>query len=288
MSPGCAFPEKTRLAREMDARRRWMEERALVQSGVTSGNPELAESIMDIRNLSASTSLSSSLALSKLHQSSMSASNTALEEHLTCAICYGLFSHPVVLTCGHVFCEGCVQAIYEGQPEKYRLHCPLCRKRCDKLNRVYVLDSVTESVRLARSGLREHEGTINPHSEEGVELPKQLEVDILLKRISIATDAMEKCSRQVHGFNKLTQSYYSSIRKIDDKISQLKEQKELMTVEYKKTSANLERIIEKEKVLRGLIESLESELRVKQIMIAKLSPSNENEQQVLPEDRLKI
>lgn len=256
-----------------------MEERALVQSGVTLGNPELAESIMDIRNLSASTSLTSSLAISKLQQSSLSASNAALEEHLTCAICYGIFSHPVALTCGHVFCEGCVQAVYEGKPEKYRLSCPLCRKPCDKLSRVFVLDSVAESVRLTRSGLHEDGGTAKTSSEETVELPSQIEIDILLKRISIATDAMEKCSRQVHGFNKLTQSYYSSIRKIDDKINQLKEQKELMTVEYKKTSANLERIIEKEKVLRGLIENLESELRVKQVMIKRGSPSSDNKHQ---------
>lgn len=280
VSPGCGFPEKTRLAREMDARRRWMEERALVQSGITSGNPELADSIMEIRNLSASTSLSSSLALSKLQQSSVSASNAAIEEHLTCAICYGIFSHPVALTCGHVFCESCVQTVYEGQPERYKLHCPLCRKQCDKLSRVFVLDSVAESVRLTRSTLRDNEG-IKVHTEEDVELPSQVAIDILLKRISIATDAMEKCSRQVHGFNRLTQSYYSSIRKIDDKINQLKEQKELMTVEYKKTSANLERIIEKEKVLRGLIENLESELRLKQIMIGKGSPTNDGKHQVL-------
>lgn len=281
VSPGCSFPEKTRLAREMEARRRWMEERALIQSGVTLGNPELAESIMDMRNLSVSTSISPSLTLSKLQQSSLSTSNTALEENLTCAVCYDIFSHPVALTCGHVFCEGCVQAIYEEKPEKYKLSCPLCRKPCDKLNRVFVLDSVAESVRLTRSGLHENDNTIKTSSEEVMELPTQVEIDILLKRISIATHAMEKCSRQVHGFNKLTQSYYSSIRKIDDKINQLKEQKELMTLEYKKTSANLERIIEKEKVLRGLIENLESELRIKQIMITKGSPSIDNNVQEL-------
>lgn len=50
------------------------------------------------------------------------------EEDLTCPVCCDIFIHPVLLSCSHSFCKGCLKRCWEtGQRE-----CPVCRKKATK------------------------------------------------------------------------------------------------------------------------------------------------------------
>ena len=66
-----------------------------------------------------------------------------LRSQLTCTLCHGIFAHPVVNTmCGHVFCDGCINADIEGWPlpsappgtkaKKAAFQCPTCKLPCFK------------------------------------------------------------------------------------------------------------------------------------------------------------
>ncbi|XP_055487294.1 zinc-binding protein A33-like [Leucoraja erinacea] len=48
-----------------------------------------------------------------------------LAEYLNCPICLDLFSEPVILECGHNFCQGCIMRYWEGGET---VSCPECRK----------------------------------------------------------------------------------------------------------------------------------------------------------------
>ncbi|XP_037609239.1 nuclear factor 7, ovary-like [Sebastes umbrosus] len=48
------------------------------------------------------------------------------EEDLTCPVCQGIFTDPVVLSCSHSFCKDCVQRWWR---EKLIHECPICKKR---------------------------------------------------------------------------------------------------------------------------------------------------------------
>eukprot|EP00062_Callorhinchus_milii_P015644 gi/632966099/ref/XP_007899231.1/ PREDICTED: E3 ubiquitin/ISG15 ligase TRIM25-like [Callorhinchus milii] len=49
-----------------------------------------------------------------------------LEEELTCAICLGIYTDPVVLECKHSFCRACIEEFWSGAaPGTYS--CPECR-----------------------------------------------------------------------------------------------------------------------------------------------------------------
>jgi len=55
-----------------------------------------------------------------------STSNSALEEvpeEFECSLCLNLLLDPVSVTCGHTFCQGCINWSLQ-----YRTACPLCRK----------------------------------------------------------------------------------------------------------------------------------------------------------------
>ncbi|XP_042198781.1 E3 ubiquitin-protein ligase TRIM11 [Callorhinchus milii] len=50
----------------------------------------------------------------------------SLEEELTCAVCLGIYTDPVVLECKHSFCRACIEEFWSGAaPGTYS--CPECR-----------------------------------------------------------------------------------------------------------------------------------------------------------------
>ncbi|KAJ8354736.1 hypothetical protein SKAU_G00223030 [Synaphobranchus kaupii] len=51
-----------------------------------------------------------------------------LEADLSCPVCRDLFQEPVLLSCSHSFCHGCLVRSWE---QKGIRECPVCRKRCD-------------------------------------------------------------------------------------------------------------------------------------------------------------
>ncbi|XP_036403164.1 E3 ubiquitin-protein ligase TRIM39-like [Megalops cyprinoides] len=50
----------------------------------------------------------------------------ALEEELTCPICFDFFHEPVSLGCQHSFCAGCLEEAWRRRPER---DCPVCRRK---------------------------------------------------------------------------------------------------------------------------------------------------------------
>ncbi|XP_014463753.1 E3 ubiquitin-protein ligase TRIM39 isoform X1 [Alligator mississippiensis] len=51
----------------------------------------------------------------------------ALEDELSCPICLDYFKDPVLLCCGHNFCQACITMVWEGL--EGHVSCPQCRKR---------------------------------------------------------------------------------------------------------------------------------------------------------------
>uniref|UniRef100_A0A671VYB5 Uncharacterized protein n=1 Tax=Sparus aurata TaxID=8175 RepID=A0A671VYB5_SPAAU len=48
------------------------------------------------------------------------------KENLLCSICHEIFKEPVLLTCGHSFCNACLQRWWR---QKTTLECPMCKRR---------------------------------------------------------------------------------------------------------------------------------------------------------------
>ncbi|KAM9356838.1 zinc-binding protein A33-like [Symphorus nematophorus] len=79
---------------------------------------------------------------------------SALEElqtELTCPVCLELFRDPVILECGHHFCQVCIIQCWEAKADELS-SCPKCRKSCGrKLRPNSLLCNVVDSVRRARA-----------------------------------------------------------------------------------------------------------------------------------------
>ncbi|XP_060934474.1 E3 ubiquitin-protein ligase TRIM35-like [Limanda limanda] len=52
-----------------------------------------------------------------------------LEEDLCCPVCHDVFTDPVVLSCSHSFCKGCVKSWWKDKVVK---ECPLCKRRSSR------------------------------------------------------------------------------------------------------------------------------------------------------------
>uniref|UniRef100_A0A8D0HF42 Uncharacterized protein n=1 Tax=Sphenodon punctatus TaxID=8508 RepID=A0A8D0HF42_SPHPU len=72
----------------------------------------------------------------------------SLEDDLSCSICLDYFTDPVVLSCEHNFCRGCITYLWTGQAEGFP--CPQCRKRSLQAN-------LRPNVQLARVAQRAKE-----------------------------------------------------------------------------------------------------------------------------------
>ncbi|XP_062395077.1 E3 ubiquitin-protein ligase TRIM35-like isoform X1 [Sardina pilchardus] len=56
----------------------------------------------------------------------MACKTSLSEEDLTCPVCRDIFRDPVVLSCSHSVCKGCLRQFWNTKPSR---ECPLCRKR---------------------------------------------------------------------------------------------------------------------------------------------------------------
>uniref|UniRef100_A0A8C5CZJ1 Tripartite motif-containing protein 35-like n=2 Tax=Gadus morhua TaxID=8049 RepID=A0A8C5CZJ1_GADMO len=54
---------------------------------------------------------------------------SSLFDDLTCSVCCDIFKDPVILSCSHSFCKGCLQTWWT---EKQEQQCPLCKRRSSK------------------------------------------------------------------------------------------------------------------------------------------------------------
>ncbi|MEE6525846.1 hypothetical protein FKM82_026118 [Ascaphus truei] len=50
-----------------------------------------------------------------------------LREELTCPICLSIYTQPVTLRCGHNFCQGCIESVWDSQEGSGLYTCPDCR-----------------------------------------------------------------------------------------------------------------------------------------------------------------
>ncbi|MEE6521224.1 hypothetical protein FKM82_019328 [Ascaphus truei] len=50
-----------------------------------------------------------------------------LREELTCPICLSIYTQPVMLRCGHNFCQGCIGSVWDSQEGSGVYTCPDCR-----------------------------------------------------------------------------------------------------------------------------------------------------------------
>nr|XP_020450573.1 zinc-binding protein A33-like [Monopterus albus] len=74
-----------------------------------------------------------------------------LQSELTCPVCLELFHDPVILECGHHFCQVCIIQCWEVKADELS-SCPKCRKSCArKLRPNSLLCNVVDSVRRARA-----------------------------------------------------------------------------------------------------------------------------------------
>jgi hypothetical protein len=60
--------------------------------------------------------------------------DTCLDDLLECIICFGPFTNPKVLQCGHTFCQECLQKHHDASQEDRRrpsasISCPTCREK---------------------------------------------------------------------------------------------------------------------------------------------------------------
>ncbi|KAM4697715.1 E3 ubiquitin/ISG15 ligase TRIM25-like [Rhinophrynus dorsalis] len=52
-----------------------------------------------------------------------------LREELDCSICMDAYADPVMLRCGHNFCQACIESVLDSQERSGLYTCPECRKR---------------------------------------------------------------------------------------------------------------------------------------------------------------
>lgn len=101
----------------------------------------------------------------------------ALEElhsELTCPVCLELFRDPVILECGHHFCQKCIIQCWEVKAEEL-VNCPKCRKVCArKLRPNSLLCNVVDSVRRARV-MDNATGPTTWDTQDSVEDPEERE-----------------------------------------------------------------------------------------------------------------
>ncbi|XP_049898655.1 nuclear factor 7, brain-like [Epinephelus moara] len=97
-----------------------------------------------------------------------------LQSELTCPVCLELFRDPVILECGHHFCQVCIIQCWEAKADELS-SCPKCRKSCGrKLRPNSLLCNVVDSVRRARA-MDTAAGTSGWYPEGPLEEPEERE-----------------------------------------------------------------------------------------------------------------
>lgn len=95
-----------------------------------------------------------------------------LQSELTCPVCLELFCDPVILECGHHFCQVCIIQCWEAKADELS-SCPKCRKSCArKLRPNSLLCNVVDSVRRARA-MDTAAGTTGWESNRALQEPEE-------------------------------------------------------------------------------------------------------------------
>ncbi|XP_030251350.1 zinc-binding protein A33-like [Sparus aurata] len=109
-----------------------------------------------------------------------------LQSELTCPVCLELFRDPVILECGHHFCQVCIIQCWEAKADELS-SCPKCRKSCGrKLRPNSLLCNVVESVRRA-GGMNTASGITGWDLEGALEEPEQRERGSSMSSVASST-----------------------------------------------------------------------------------------------------
>lgn len=140
----------------------------------------------------------------------------SLREELTCAICYELFSDPVMLECMHHFCRACIQGYWGRCPRV--ASCPQCRREFSSrtFRPHYLVSGVVEKVRKCSS--EDHKRKMQKHLENALRAhQREMENFVQMKH----TAEEDICS-----LTKVSGELNSKIRAEFERLHQILEEKE--------------------------------------------------------------
>ncbi|XP_078416609.1 E3 ubiquitin/ISG15 ligase TRIM25-like [Cetorhinus maximus] len=82
------------------------------------------------------------------------ATEGALAEELTCAVCLHIYQDPVILPCQHSFCLECINNVWAGSTLSVDASCPQCRRKFSprpSLEKNFTLGNIVEKYNLSQS-----------------------------------------------------------------------------------------------------------------------------------------
>lgn len=180
------------------------------------------------------------------------------EEDLTCPTCMGIFNNPVLLTCGHSFCNSCLQRWWK---EKRSQDCPVCRTQClsDNPPRNLALKNLCEAF------LLKQENKSNPEElKEKLKTVKQ-KLDFLLNvkqeydKISEHVKVqMKNAERQIKKQFKTLHAFLEEEE--EARIAALREEEEQRSIKVKEKMEKVSReMAGLTEIIRGTEEALKEE-----------------------------
>ena len=120
----------------------------------------------------------------------MATARLNLEEDLTCSICLSPFDGPVSLSCGHSFCQQCLEAAWRDVAPVSCPHCRTVYTERPVLRRNTVLSAVVDTIKFASDGVespsedgmrRTSSSSSNNEREEPKLLPKPVLCDTCME-----------------------------------------------------------------------------------------------------------
>ncbi|XP_069093445.1 E3 ubiquitin-protein ligase TRIM39-like [Pleurodeles waltl] len=88
-----------------------------------------------------------------------------LEDEATCSICLEYFKDPVIIGCGHIFCQSCISRCWQGSDTNFA--CPQCREISQerKFQPIRQLGNLVEMLKLHLPSLKSQENVCEKHQQ---------------------------------------------------------------------------------------------------------------------------
>ncbi|XP_078501876.1 zinc finger protein RFP-like isoform X2 [Lissotriton helveticus] len=95
----------------------------------------------------------------------VAAQSQNLEDEVTCSICLEYFKTPVIIGCGHIFCQSCISRCWQGSDTN--LSCPECREISQekKLQPIRQLGNLVEMLKNHLPSLKPQENVCEKHQQ---------------------------------------------------------------------------------------------------------------------------
>ncbi|XP_077880013.1 E3 ubiquitin-protein ligase TRIM50 isoform X2 [Ictidomys tridecemlineatus] len=173
-----------------------------------------------------------------------------LQDHLQCPICLEVFKEPLVLQCGHSYCQGCLLSL--SQHLASELRCPVCRQAVDgsssPLN--VSLARVIEALRLPGNP----EPTVCPHHRNPLSLFCEKDQELICGLCGLLG------SHQHHRVTPVSTVYSRMKEELATLLSDLKQEQKKVDEHTAKLVNNRTRILNESDVFSWVIRSEFQEL----------------------------